>query len=107
MMKIKTELDKLEEYLINHRITYDRIDEDAAHDETGRYLLHYAGHQICVPCMPEDGECRWDAICQPGSYGYEQGLLEIYGEIVDEEKDGDTVVGYLTEADVIERIERK
>lgn len=103
-MKIKTELDKLENYLIDHRITFERVDEDAAHDETGRYLLHHARHQICVPCMPEDGECRWDAICQPGSYGYEQGLLEIYGELVKEE-DRDSVVGWLTADDVIKRIE--
>ena len=104
MMKIKTELDKLEKYLIDHRITFERVDEDAEFDKKTGLIVKYARHQIFVP---EEEESRWDAICQPGSYGYEQGLLEIYGEIVDEEKDGDTVVGYLTAADVIERIERK
>ena len=38
-----------------------------------------------------------------GSYGYEKGLLEIYGSIV--WPCGDSVEGYLTAADVIERIE--
>lgn len=47
---------------------------------------------------------RWDAICHYGSYGYEDGLLEIYGELVTEDDD-DSVVGYLTAADVVKRVE--
>lgn len=47
---------------------------------------------------------EWDAICFKGSFGYNAGLLEIYGSIVDEEKDGDSVVGYLTAADIMERL---
>ena len=47
---------------------------------------------------------EWDAIYFKGSYGYNAGLLEIYGSIVDEEKDGDSVVGYLTAADIMERL---
>ena len=39
----------------------------------------------------------WDAICHHGSYGYEKGLLEIYGCICDD------VVGYLTADDVINK----
>lgn len=107
MLRIKTELDKLEEYLISRRITFERIDEDAQFDEVNRIVIRYARHQICVPCAQEQGECRWDAICQPGSFGYEKGLLEIYGEIVDPQKDGDTVVGDLTAADVIQRLEER
>ena len=99
----KTELDKLEDYLIDKRITYERFDEDEERDEIGR-ILKCDRHQICVP---EDGEgCRWDAICQRGSYGHERGLLEIYGELIVEE-DGDSVKGYLTADDVIKRIEAK
>ena len=91
MTRLRNELDKLEEYLIDHRITFESI--------------HKMGwHQICVP---ESGEnCRWDAICHRGSYGYEQGLIEIYGELVTEE-DGDSVVGWLTAEDVIRRLEKK
>ena len=44
-----------------------------------------------------------DAVCFPGSYGYEQGLLEIMG-LVDEEEVGDTVEGYLTAVEVFQRI---
>lgn len=104
MNKPKTELDKLEEYLINNRITFERIDEEAVHDETRRYLIRPARHQICVPEEPPN--CKWDAICHPGSYGYEEGKLEIYGELVTEE-DGDTVAGWLTAADVIKRLEER
>lgn len=102
-----SELDKLEKYLLDHRIAYERIEEDAVFDREHRLVIRFGRHQICVPCMPEDGECRWDAICQPGSYGYEQGLLEIYGEIVDEATDGDSVVGWLTAEDVIKRLEAR
>ena len=46
-----------------------------------------------------------DAVCFPGSYGYEQGLLEIMG-LVDEEEVGDNVEGYLTAMKVFQRIFR-
>ena len=44
-----------------------------------------------------------DVVCFRGSYGYEQGLLEIMG-LVDEEEVGDTVEGYLTATEVFQRI---
>lgn len=101
-LRLKSELDKLEEYLINHRITFERIDEDMVCDENRR-SIKMDRHQICVP---EEGKnCRWDAICHTGSYGCELGLLEIYGELVDEQDDGDSAVGFLTAEDVIKRIE--
>ena len=89
-----SELDKLEQYLKDNGIGYKRIDENA--DTWGR-------HQINVFCS--DSEIAWDAICQRGSYGFERGLLEIYGTLVYEGKDGDSVVGWLTAEDVIKRIE--
>ncbi len=46
----------------------------------------------------------WDVVCFPGTYGYERGLLESMGMIVDEKAVGDTVEGYLSCEDVIERI---
>ena len=59
MLETKTELDKLEEYLINHRITYDRIDEDAAHDETGRICSITPGirsaYRVCRKTVSVDG----------------------------------------------------
>lgn len=91
-----SELDKLELYLIEAGYKhYERIDEEH---------LFVSQHQIIV--YDENGKRLWDAICHRGSYGYENGLLEIYGNIVDEKKDGDEVVGWLTADDVIARIER-
>ena len=91
------ELDKLEELLKEYNIPYERYDVSGL-DIDG----FFDRHQICVP---ERGEnCQWDAICHYGSYGYYDGLLEIYGEIVDEEKDGDSVVGFLTANDVMRRV---
>ena len=102
-MRDLKELDKLEKYLIEHRIEYNRYDTSNKWEVTTGLVIEMDRHQICVP---EEGDrCRWDAICQRGSYGYDEGLLEIYGEIVDEEKDGDTAVGYLTAEDVIKRLE--
>ena len=96
-----SELDKLEEYLKVQGINYIRIDQN---EEKSKDYFQMDRHQIIVP---EDGPAReWDAICQKCSYGYEQGLLEIMGTIVDEEKVGDTVEGYLTADDVIQRIEQ-
>lgn len=90
-----TELDKLEEYLKKNNIPYTRVDKS-------NYGMR---HQIMVPEAYPNAE--WDAICHLGSFGYAQGLLEIMGALVDETKDGDTVVGYLTAEDVIKRIEER
>lgn len=91
--KLIAELDKLEEYLKKNNIPYKRVDEGMRR------------HQILVP--EEYPNVEWDAICQLGSYGYEDGLLEIMGVLVDEKKDGDIVVGYLTAEDVVKRIEER
>lgn len=88
-----SELDKLEAYLKENGIEHERIDDMA-------YGWHM--HKIVVT---KDGEYQWDAICHRGSYGFEQGLLEIMGTIVTEE-DGDSVVGWLTADDVIKRIQK-
>lgn len=88
------EMDKLENFLKENEIKYNRIDEEGT----------WGRHQIVV--FTKDGEMDWDAICQRGSYGYEEGLLEIYGNIVDTEKDGDSVVGFLTAEEVIKRIKQ-
>ena len=99
-MRDLTELNKLENYLKSRGIQYERHDGDDEYDEKER-LIRLDRHQIIVP---KDGSTReWDAICQRGSYGAEEGLLEIYGKIV--RPCGDSVEGYLTAEDVIERIE--
>lgn len=89
-----SELDKLEKYLNDHNIPYERIDVKAG--------APMDRHQILV--KDKDGDVIWDAICQRGSYGYGQGLLEIMGTLVRPE-DGDSVAGWLTAEDIIRRIE--
>lgn len=89
-----SELDKLEKYLKEHNIPYERIDDFK--------MGLIDRHQILV--KDKDGDVVWDAICHFGSYGYKQGLLEIMGTLVGPE-DRDSVVGWLTAADIIRRIE--
>ena len=91
-----SELDKLEVYLKEHGIPYVRKVPYTEHD----------WNQIVVPSDKKE-EYEWDAICHFGSYGYEKGLIEIMGSIVDKKRVGDEVEGWLTAEDVIERIERK
>lgn len=99
-----SELDKLEEYLKEKRIKYKRFDvhEEFESEELKGLTFIMDRHQICVPDGPPNSE--WDAICHEGSYGYKEGLLEIYGTIVG--KGEHDVEGFLTAADVIERIEK-
>lgn len=96
------ELNMLERYLKEHNIRYERIDQDRIFDRE-KGIAQNERHQINV--LDEEGNRLWDAICHPGSYGYERGLLEIYGSIVDEARVGDTVEGWLTAQDVICLIE--
>lgn len=92
-----TELDTLEMYLKCRDIEYKRYDCNEEFNEEGiTFVLDR--HQIVV------GNGEWDAICQKGSFGYEEGLLEIMGEIVPDTI-GDCVEGYLTAWEVIDRIE--
>lgn len=95
-----TELDKLAKYLKENKIPFERYDCDEKYDADG-LMITLDRHQICVPKWGEN--CKWDAICQKYSYGYERGLLEIYGELVPDEE-GDSVIGFLTAEQVIERI---
>lgn len=97
-----SELDILAQYLKKHNIPFERYDCDKIFALDDDYTFHLDRHQICVPSQKYP---LWDAICQQGSYGYEDGLLEIYGDIV--ETGGDVVEGYLTAQDVIERIEKR
>lgn len=99
-----TELNKLEKYLWEKHIPYERIDQAQILDQYG-IARQLERHQICVP--DANYPLSWDVICNWGSYGYEEGLLELSGDLVDYKKDGDTVVGWLTAAEVIGMIEAK
>lgn len=101
-MRDLTELNRLEEYLKTNRIPYERADQD---DEPLYPEVMFERHQLIV--YDERGNRLWDAICHKGSYGAEAGLLEIMGNIVNEETVGDTVEGWLTAEDVIKRVEQR
>ena len=94
-----SELDKLEKWLRENASRFGDeimvIRDDCDPDDS---IVNK--HQITV-CR--NGEYLWDAICHYGSYGYEQGLLEIYGSLVD----GGGVKGWLTAEEVIRLIEEK
>ncbi len=100
-----TQLNKLEIYLREHNIAYDRIDKKGVFEETphGKYVVQCEQHQIIV--SPQDQEWKWSAVCQHGSFGYEKGLLEIRGSIVKCKYGSVHIQGWLTADDVIERIE--
>ena len=102
-----SELDKLEAYLKKHKIKYKRIDE-VPEFQIEQAKLHnfyedgmFERHQIMV--LNDQGKREWDVICHWGSYGFKQGLLELYGNLVTK-ADGDDVVGWLTAQDVIDRL---
>lgn len=99
-VKKMSEMDKLEKYLILKGYRYKRFEETNVSEIMGEDI---GRKQIVVY---KDGKRSWDAICNYGSYGYAEGLLEIMGDIVDIGKDGDSVVGWLTAQDVINRLER-
>ena len=106
MSRNLTELNKLENYLKAKGIDYRREDSDNLFSaEEWRILIDINGakaepmdkHQLIV----FDNDRRsWDVICQRGSIGADEGLLEGMGDIF-----GNDVEGYLTADDVVKRIE--
>lgn len=97
-----SELDILTQYLKDHNIPFERYDcskEDFEADDECTFYIDR--HQICVP---NQQYILWDVICQEGSYGYHDGLLEAFGDIVEA---NDVVEGCLTAQDIIERIEKR
>lgn len=109
MKRNLTEMDKLEAYLKEHYIAYERIDEEDTYTEEFRTYLKiemkkrgleyepFDRHQIIV--YDKDGRRSWDVVCQRGSYGAERGFLKGMGDIFNEEE------GHLTAAEIIQRIE--
>ena len=106
MSRNLTEMNKLEDYLKANGFEYQREDLDnllppgswrATQKILGEDAEPVDKHQIIVF---ENGACSWDVICQYGSYGNDEGLLEGMGSIFE-----DDVEGWLTAADVIKKIE--
>lgn len=50
---------------------------------------------------------KWDAVCHGGSYGHEVGKLEIMGDLVDKTKTDDSVEGWLTAEEILERVDKE
>lgn len=90
-----SELDKLAEYLKKHHYRYVRIDEPPV--KVNEYLT-MDRHQVIV--YNREGSWQWDAICHRGSYGHEEGLLEVMGSVTN-----DDVEGWLTADEIIKRLE--
>ena len=88
-----TQMKKLENMLNISNIPFE-ITEHWSHTEQIWYPSRK--NPIC------DVVCFGDTILG-GSYGHEEGLLEIMG-LVDEEKTGDSVEGWLTAGEVFDRI---
>jgi len=55
--------------------------------------------------MDENGKEIGDAICHAGSYGHEDGLLEIMGLDITIDEYGDSVLGWLTAEEVLEHLD--
>lgn len=77
-------------------------------DDNGFYYVRIKSPTLNqLVAVNENGEKLWDVICNKWSYGYEQGLLELSGSLVTDDdiaKNDDTVVGYLTATEMIDRI---
>lgn len=108
MKRNLTELNKLENFLKTNGFVYRREDSDNLFSaEEWRILVDVNGanaqpmdrHQIIVF---KKRRRSWDVICQFGSFGADEGLLEGMGDIF-----GNDVEGCLTADDVIKRIEEK
>ena len=101
MKRDLTELNKLEMYL-EGRFRYERTDREGRVTACmGKEFIISDFHKILVY---KDGNELFDAICHYGSYGAEQGLLEIMGEALTE--NGDVVEGNLTADEIIRRLKK-
>lgn len=99
-----SEMDKLDAALTERGIEhqYNKTSPEMAE------IVKLARSKIRIPENKEfwsqiivykDGEYLWDAICSYGTYGYEDGLLEVAGSIAK-----DDVEGFLTADDIINRL---
>lgn len=95
-----SEMEKLAQYLNENGYTFEII-----RGHTPSYL--FERNQIWVWTDETRTDTLFDAICHFGSYGYEQGLLEIMGDRLMTEQDGGrSVAGWLTADQIIERLKK-
>ncbi len=96
--KVDIKLDEFHKliFMLNKEgIPYEKADEP---DDSSMDMkrIHY----------PQDNKFVCSVIFGHGSYGYEDGLLEIMGLLTDEEYKIDSVLGGLTAEDVFKRIKK-
>ena len=93
-----TQMDRLTMLMMTEKsdVIVKRTDQEPTFD--GRhYLIYNERHDLVI--NTKDGEYLWDAICHPGSYGYEKGLLEVMGDPVT----NNDVEGWLTADEIFAR----
>jgi len=99
-----TEFDKLVKMLNDAKIPYERNDDDP-NSEYFKLTSNAPIKRIVYGKFPEKHKfCICSVICGHGSYGGNEGLLEIMGLLTPEEEERDSVAGYLTAEDVFNRI---
>ena len=81
------ELDKLRYMMMRSKIPFESYQEHFNDIDAERYQLYYGytearyvRNQIIYGRLDES-QWKSDAICQMGSYGAEQGLIECYGSL--------------------------
>ena len=104
--------DKLQEYLEQNGYDVERIDRMPSKELLKLYRL--AGikakgvgefHQVNVYIINDLGErvCLFDAICHYGSYGFNEGLLEVMSSYL--VNNDNYIEGHLTAKEIINRLE--
>ena len=95
-----TQLDRLQELLRSEKTLFHVARYDQEPEFCQGFAVKAERHQIVV--LFPDGTRLWDAICHPGSYGYEAGLLEVMGDPVLSDP-RDYVEGDLTADEIYKR----
>ena len=90
MTAIKTEMDKLVDYLAQSNIPFG-------------IRLHPIFTPTVQVCVPNAKDCYIDVVCFKGSYGYEHGLLEM----MIRNGEDDNIKGYLTGAEAFNIIDEE
>ena len=96
------EFDKLEIYLRAKGYDIQRVDTDAVYDDLRCLII--GQHQIFVY---RGDRVDWSASCQMGSAGYDEGLIQVCGNICRQIKPDSNAmsIGWLTADDIIRALE--
>ena len=94
-----TELNKLEQMLIDEGIPYRRIDKTEDCADKFPDLSVYEFHQL-HSIEEHNGTYLWDVICNTGSYGSDVGALEMWGLTMREPE------GWLSAENCIDKIRK-